>query len=82
MNNQDKPNFMCSSWVALPLLVILPLTGCLNSETSQQPEIVPAFIQSALQKDKKVNVYFIAFGVSDHHVDYLKESSLYHYIKI
>jgi len=80
MNNQDKSNFKCSSWLALPLLAILPLTGCLNSETNQQPEAEQTSAQGASKPDQqkvsennKIDFGFIAFGDSGYHVDYLKE---------
>ena len=78
MNNQDKHNFKRSNWLALPLLAILPLTGCSNSETNQKIDTVQASAQDASKQDinntkKAIDFGFIAFGDSGYHVDYLKE---------
>jgi len=80
MNNQDKFYFKRSNWLAVPLLAILPLTGCLNSETNQQPEADQISAQSAskaeqpkVSENKTIDFGFIAFGDSGYHVDYLKE---------
>ncbi len=80
MNNSNKLKVKCSHWLVFPLLAILPLTGCLNSEENQQLEENVASIpnsskptQSKNSVNQDVNLGFIAFGDSGYHMDYLQE---------
>ncbi|MBL4630136.1 MAG: metallophosphoesterase [Paraglaciecola sp.] len=74
MNNQNRPNFKIRSWSALPLLAVLPLTGCLNSQEKQQIDVEQTSAQDASKQDNKnIDFGFIAFGDSGYHVDYLTE---------